>query len=174
VTTLRGDIQTLEPGAKVELFELDATAISGDVLRFHGYTQVGVIYWQGVTYTPWPIDAEGFELQPSKPPTPTLTVANIDGSITAACLQFQDMVGAIVKRRRTLGKYLDAANFGGTNPTADPTQEFPPDIWYIERKAAEDSTAVQFELSSALDFNGVQLPRRVITAKEFPAASLTR
>lgn len=113
-------------------------------------------------------------MQPSKPPTPKLTVANIDGSITAACLQFQDMVGAIVKRHRTLGKYLDAANFGGTNPTADPTQEFPVDQWFIERKASEDSTAVQFELSSALDFNGVALPRRVITAKEFPSCSLTR
>jgi lambda family phage minor tail protein L len=105
---------------------------------------------------------------------PTLTVANIDGSITAACLQFQDMVGATVIRHRTLGKYMDAANFGGTNATADPTQEMPVDKWYIERKASEDSTAVQFELSSALDFNNVQLPRRVIMAKDFPAAGLLR
>jgi lambda family phage minor tail protein L len=158
----------------VELFEIDATEISGDMLRFHGYTQLGHIYWQGEDYSPWPIQAEGFELQPSKPPTPRLTVANIDGSISAICLQYQDMVGAVVIRHRTLGKYMDAANFGGTNATADPTQELPPDRWFIERKASEDSTAVQFELSSALDFNGIVLPRRTITAKEFPAAGLTR
>ena len=132
------------------------------------------MYWQGEEYSPWPIQAEGFELQPSKPPMPTLTVANIDGTITAACLQFQDMVGATVIRHRTLGKYMDAANFGGTNATADPTQEMPVDKWYIERKASEDSTMVQFELSSALDFNNVQLPRRVIMAKDFPAAGLLR
>ena len=68
--TLTADVQTLEPGALVELFELDATAISGDLLRFHAYLQVGSIWWQGVEYTPWPIMAEGFEMQPSKPPMP--------------------------------------------------------------------------------------------------------
>lgn len=94
-------------------------------------------------------------MQPSKPPVPTLSVANIDGSISAACLQFQDLVGATVIRHRTLGKYLDAANFGGTNPTADPSQELPQDRWYIERKASETNVMVKFELSSALDFNGV-------------------
>lgn len=166
--TFKADVQTLEPGALVELFELDATGISGDLLRFHAYTQVGSIWWQGNEYSPWPIEAEGFELQPSKPPSPMLTVANIDGSITAACLAFQDLVGAVVIRHRTLGKYLDAANFGGTNATADPTQEMPPDRWFIERKAVETSTAIQFELSSALDFNNVQLPRRVIIAGQCP------
>ena len=164
--TLTADIQTLEPGALVELFELDALAISGDLLRFHAYTKVGSIWWQGEEYKPWPISAEGFELQPSKPPMPILTVANIDGTITAACLAYQDLVGATVVRHRTLGKYLDAVNFGGINPTADPTQELPPDRWYIERKSAETNTVVQFELSSALDFGSVQLPRRVIIANQ--------
>jgi lambda family phage minor tail protein L len=168
--TLTADVQTLEPGALVELFEIDATAISGDLLRFHGYTQVGDITWQGNVFSPWPIDAQGFEMQPTQPPMPLLTVANIDGSITAACLAYQDMVGAVVIRHRTLGKYLDAVNFGGTNPTADPTQELPPDRWYIERKAQENNTTVQFELSSALDFGGVQLPRRTIIANQCPWA----
>jgi lambda family phage minor tail protein L len=166
--TLTADVQTLEPGALVELFELDATAISGDLLRFHAYTKVGSIWWQGVEYSPWPIMAEGFEMQPSKPPMPLLTVGNIDGSIAAACLAYQDLVGAVVIRHRTLGKYLDAVNFGGVNPTADPTQELPPDKWYIERKAIENNTTVQFELSSALDFGGVQLPRRTIIANQCP------
>jgi lambda family phage minor tail protein L len=48
-------------------------------------------------------------------------VGNVDGSITALCLSYQDLVGAVLTRHRTLGKYLDAANFGGTNATADPT-----------------------------------------------------
>lgn len=89
-------------------------------------------------------------------------------------MQFQDMVGASVRRHRTLGKYMDAANFGGVNPTADPTQELPADVWLIERKSAETSIAVTFELSSALDFNNVVLPRRTITQREFPAAGLTK
>jgi len=77
-------------------------------------------------------------------------------------------VGAKLTRHTTLGKYLDAANFGGTNPTADPTQEFTPEIWFVERKANETSTAVQFELSSALNFQGVMLPRRQIVANVCP------
>ena len=49
-------------------------------------------------------------------------------------------------------------------PEADPDEELPPDIWYVERKAAENNETVQFELASALDFAGVQLPRRQIVA----------
>ncbi len=54
--TITADIQGLEPGARVELFELDTTMISGgSLLRFHGYQQASTIYWQGNQYTPWPI-----------------------------------------------------------------------------------------------------------------------
>lgn len=45
MSTIKGDVQALEPGALVELFEIDATDISGDVLRFHGYLQLGKMYW---------------------------------------------------------------------------------------------------------------------------------
>jgi lambda family phage minor tail protein L len=162
------DIQTLEPGALVALFDLDARSITGggagDVLHFHGYTQVGPIYWQGLQYNPWPIDAQGFELNPDQPPAPTLSVGNVDGTITALCLAYQGLVGSIITRHRTFGRYLDAANFPGGNPTADPTQEFPPDKWFIERKATETKEQVQFELSSALDFGQQQLPGRQIIA----------
>ena len=58
---INADIQKLEPGALVELFELDASGIGGEVLRFHGYMQVGPIFWQGQRYEPWAIQAEGFE-----------------------------------------------------------------------------------------------------------------
>lgn len=47
--TVYSDVQQLEPGEMVELFELDARAITGggygDILRFHGYTQIGSITW---------------------------------------------------------------------------------------------------------------------------------
>lgn len=39
---LYSDIQKLEPGARIELFSLDARPITGggtgDIIRFHGYT----------------------------------------------------------------------------------------------------------------------------------------
>jgi hypothetical protein len=67
------------------------------------------------------------------------------------------LVGAKVTRRRTLQKYLDGS------PQADPLQEFPIDIFYIERKTQETALAITWQLSSILDLEGVRLPRRVIT-----------
>ena len=119
-----------------------------------------MILWQGVEYNPWPIKAEGFARTSEQQPTPKLTVGNIDGSISLLCLSFDDLVGAVLTRRRTFGKYLDG------QPGADPTAEFPPEVWFVERKALETREAVEFELSSALDFNGVKLPRRQIIANQ--------
>lgn len=162
--SIYADVQKLEPGALVELFKLDATAFGGGVERFHGYGQVGNITWQGEVYYPWPLKAEGFARTSDRPPSPTFVVGNVDGSIAALCMLYDDMVGAILTRKRTFGKYLDVVNFGGVNPTADPTAEFPLDIWYVERKMRETPEEVAFELASALDFNGVRLPRRQIIA----------
>jgi lambda family phage minor tail protein L len=162
---IRYDIQTLEPGELVELFELDATQQGGDILRFHGHTQVGSIWWQGNEYSGWPIQTEGFaRTGEGQQPTPTLSVGNVEGSITALCLYLDDMVGAKLSRMRTLGKYLDAANFPDGNPSADPEEQLPPELWYIEQKTEETNETVTFELASALDFNGTQLPRRQIVA----------
>lgn len=165
MNTLTTDVQSLELSAKVELFELNATAIGGSMLRFHGYAQSGVITWQGQQYAPWPIEASGFARSGSgNLPTPKLAVGNVDGTISAMCAYLDDLAGAKIVRRTTLGKYLDAVNFAGGNPTADPTQEFPLEIWYIEQKTSETSEVVEFQLSSALDCMGTMLPRRQIVA----------
>lgn len=129
---IKTDAQCLQAGELVELFELDATNIGGDYLQFHGYQEAGTIYWQGKEYSAWPIVASGFARTSSQQPAPTLAVGNVDGSISAMCIYFADMVGAKLTRHTTLGKYLDTANFSEGNPHADPTQEFPLDVWTIE------------------------------------------
>ncbi|MBD8531580.1 MULTISPECIES: phage minor tail protein L [unclassified Massilia] len=163
---ITADIQGLEPGARVALYELDASAIAGGgLLRFHGYQQAGTIRWQGNDYTPWPIEAEGFaKTSEGQQPTPRLSVGNVDGSISALCITLDDLVGAKLTRHVTLGQYLDAANFANGNPTADPDQEFPLEVWFIEQKTSETNEVVEFELKSALDFQEVMLPRRQIIA----------
>lgn len=167
--SIRADSQLLEPGSRIRLFTLDATGIdaAAGVLNFHPYDKEGPIFWQGVEYSPWTVAAEGFKKDGERPSTPTLTVANVGGAITAMCLQFDDLVGAILTRRSTLTKYLDAVNFpGGVNPTADPTEHYPDEIWFLDRKEYEDETAIKWSLSSALDFNGVVLPGRIIVANQ--------
>lgn len=166
--SIQADLLTLNPGNLVTFYELDATTIGGGLLYFHGNPGSAALVWQGRSYTPWAISAEGFALTGDQQPTPKLRVGNVDGAISLLCIAFEDLVGARITRRRTFTKYLDAVNFPDGNPAADPIQEFTPEIWYIERKALEVRELVEFELASALDFNGVKLPRRQIIQNNCP------
>ncbi|WP_040263656.1 phage minor tail protein L [Pseudomonas massiliensis] len=159
------DIQRLEVGQYVELFELDLIGLGGDVYRFHGYTRVGPIYWQGLEYSPWPIKVEGMGMTgEGQQNNPTLTVANVTGFITALCATYQDLVDAKVVRHRTLGRYLDAANFPEGNPEADPNEYFSDDLYTIDQKQAADSQTVAFVLKSPLIATDRKLPGRQIVA----------
>jgi lambda family phage minor tail protein L len=160
--SLNADVQSLEPGALVVLYTLDATGIGADVYRFHSYGTTGNIMWQGVEYSPWPLEATGFEISGGQLPVPRLKMGNVGGFVGALCLSFDDLNGATLTRHRTLAKYLDGA------PDADPDEHWPDDIWYVEQKVSETSEYVDFELSSALDFNGQQLPSRSIVANNCP------
>ena len=59
---LNTDVQLLEPGDAVRLYEIDATHLGGDVMRFHGHLQEGAIIWQGLVYEPMSIEAKGLDL----------------------------------------------------------------------------------------------------------------
>lgn len=165
--TLATDIQALDPGMRVTLFELDISEISGnppgtadDHLYFHNGTNgvTSPIVWQGNTYQPFPIEATGFETTTKGTlPRPHLKVSNVTGIISALLRQLDDVVGAKVIRRQTLAQFLDG------QPNADPNQHFPDDMYFIESKVNENKQYVEWELSSALDFEGEVLPARPIT-----------
>lgn len=164
---LIADVHTLEPGTYIEMFILDAsTAIpSGTISRFHsGTNQLSQpLRWQGNLYSPFPIEASGFEITGAGTlPRPTLRLSNIEGLLGALSDANNDMVGARLTRKRTLLKYIDAENFAsGVNPTADPNYEWM-DSWEIQRKISQDKTSIEFELSSPLDAEGTMLPGRII------------
>lgn len=159
-------IQRLDPGALIKLFEIDVSSITGtngpsDHFYFHAGTNNvhAPIVWQGKTYTPWAIAAEGFEMTTKGSlPRPTLMISNYQGLLTALSKDLDDLVGATVIRRRTFARYLDG------QPGADPNQYLPDDLYYVERKVSSDKTQFTFELTSALDIQGVQLPARPIAA----------
>lgn len=161
---IESDVQRLNPGAIVEMFELDATAIGGDVLCWHpGVNFVGNdLVWAGKTYSRFPVEASGFEKSGSGTmPRPKVRVANISGLVGALARSLDDLMGAKVTRRRTFVKYLDAVNFpGGVNPQADPNCAFADEIWFVDRKANENGVFIEFELSAAFDVRGIKLPRR--------------
>ncbi|HDR2361445.1 TPA: phage minor tail protein L [Enterobacter kobei] len=164
--TIASSIQSLQPSALIEVFELDmSVTTSGGKLYFHAGTNElsEPIIWQGVTYNPWPIAASGFDKNgQGKLPRPKLQVSNLDGIISAEVQSNEDLNGCKLIRRVTLARFLDAANFTEGNPTADANQHFADEMWYIDQKTFEDREIVEFELASAFDLMGVMLPNRQI------------
>lgn len=171
--SVKSEIQSLAPSALLEFFTLDSTNLpGGDLLHFHAGTNklMQPIVWQGITYQPLPIKADGFDVSAKgSMPRPKLTIANANGLLSAEVKSFNDFVGCKLTRKRTFQKYLDAVNFpGGTNTDADPNQFIPDDVWYVERKTNENRHVIDFELSSAFDLVGVQLPNRQIIQNSCP------
>ncbi|SAK69449.1 phage minor tail protein L [Caballeronia pedi] len=157
MSAVKADVQRLEPGALVELYELDLTRWNSEILRFHAHEHGGVIKWNGHEYGPWPLQVAGLgRTGDAAQPTPTMSVANLNGFVSHLCMKCSDLVGAPVHRRRTLAQYLDGS------PSADPTAEMPVERWQIEQKTLETASLVEFSLSSALDLSGRKLPARQI------------
>ncbi|WP_313438895.1 phage minor tail protein L [Atlantibacter hermannii] len=176
---INSDYQKLEPGDTVRLFSVDGTAFGvGEVMRFHSHSiphseaeilaaggdesklAAKSIWWQGQEYKAWPCEIEGTEKSTGgESAQPVLRVANLDGSVTALCLVYDDMLQAKVTIHDTLAQYLDARNFPGGNPTADATQE-KLQVWYIDAKTSETSEVVEFALSSPMDLQGLMIPTR--------------
>lgn len=161
--TIETDVQSGWHDAIIELFELDLSSLTGDSGDKFYFTSSLMpdntkIQWKGIVYEPLPIEAVGFEKSSKgQLPQPELTVANVLGTLATVVNTFNDLVGAKITRRRTLMKYLD----GSTSP--DPSQEFPDDIFYIERKTAETNVTITWQLASKIDLEGLQLPKRIIT-----------
>lgn len=166
------DIQALEPGNLIRLYELDATRLGGSVWRFHGHAgdslgmPDGTIVWQGQVYGRIQIQASGFDIRgDGRAASPTLQLANeldgVRGAISALCLQFKDLAGAKLRVIETFRHFLDAANFADGNPSASDQCRI--NTWYIEQKTEEDRAQVTFELSSPIDLGGQQLPAQQIT-----------
>lgn len=163
---IQDEIQLLAPSAIVEMFVLDTSMMpDGSMLRFHsGIGEIkSALTWQGKVYQPLPIEAEGFDLTAGGSlPRPKIRVANVEGLFSAAIAEMDDLVGCKIIRKRTMAKFLDAVNFKNGNPFADPMQEFPDQLWFIDKKNSENKYMIEWELASAFDLQGVMLPFRQV------------
>jgi lambda family phage minor tail protein L len=142
----------------IELFELDATSIGGDIYRFiSGAYAIEPVTWQGNTYLPIPFESSGFTADGSGVlATPHLKVANINLAFSGVAIAFHDLVGCTVTRHRTFRRFLDGQS------EADPTAEFDPDVFRIDRKVAQNKIFVEWELAAVIDQEGRKLPGRPI------------
>ena len=127
------DLQSINPSAVIELFELTTDATlhgSTQTYRFHAGSNLnlnGKLVFGGNEYLRFPVTAEGFAYQRGQIPRPTLSVSNALGTITAILLNVNavttgnDLTGATVKRIRTTARYIDAVNFPVTTTSSTTT-----------------------------------------------------
>lgn len=163
----------IQPTAVIELFQLyyDYTNFPEAVFNFHGGTNgLGVpIVFDGYSYTPLPIEAEGFETTANqKLPRPKIRISNDHLFVTDMLLRYNDLKDARVVRIRTLLKFLDAENFdGGVNPFGDPdpTAVISQDEYLVAQKLAENREIVEMELASPLDVENFSVPARSIQGR---------
>tara|TARA_R100001126_G_scaffold99033_1_gene74043 strand:- start:330 stop:947 length:618 start_codon:yes stop_codon:yes gene_type:complete len=191
------ELQKLNPSSIIELFEIElveglhyATGNPTSVpttYRFHAGTKIDSyadIVWQSNTYEKLPIEVKGFEYSgKGQIPRPQLFISNL-GGITSSGTALRvtdllttvnlitannDLLNAKVTRIKTTADNLDAANFsGGSNPYGTPSSDqFPQEIYFIDRKHTESRDVVHFELVSALDLQNLRLPKRQVTRKDF-------
>lgn len=148
------------PDTMVELFVLDATVVDAEIHYFTPSGTVGAnkIMFDGVEYSPVPIESEGWEVSASGAlPEPKLRVNNVNSLLMGLLITYDHLVGCEITRIRTHRKFLD----DGSDP--DPTVYYPPDVYLIERVSKLDTRRfVEFELRARLDQQDIVLPKRQI------------
>ncbi|EPY99503.1 TPA: phage minor tail protein L [Mannheimia haemolytica] len=166
------DLAKLEQNAMLDLYEVDLRTLkdksgnAGSVYRFYsGLNELKTsIVWQGRTYDPYPIEATGFERNSSGPSNrPTLTLSNLFGLVTGIANQFDECIGAIVRRHQVYAQYLDAVNFAGGNAKADPNQEII-SHFVIEQLTSLTRETATFTLALPIETDNAKIPSRIIMA----------
>ena len=159
--SLKLDAKKQNVAALVDLYVLDLNSIGlGQVYYFYPGTDANnqPVTYQGSTYTPWPIEMTGFEKRGTGSESrPKARISNDLGTITAQLLTHDDLIGATIKRRRTLKTYL-------INNIPDYVEE----LYFVEQKVVENATYVEFDMANAMDFVDKQLPGRIAVANACP------
>lgn len=168
------EAQKLDQSGKIRLVYVDATQFGGGEYFYHYYAiphtpaeiqaaggdpdklKPKSIMFAGEEFVFYPYGLQDMDISTEQAASPQITIANIDGVITALCLQFKNLLGAKVTIIDTYRKFLD----GG--PDANPAERRE-QVFYIDTKTYEDDEIVTFTLSSPADFQGMQLPKRQVT-----------
>ncbi len=159
------------------------------VLRFHNNIKLfrSKILFNNETYFAVPLQITGYEVSAKgSPPRPKMSITIDPEGLTqevqnriifikTAIRDLDDLVGSKVTRIKTFTKYIDNSNFYDANgdllsniltpPNGfdpDPNAQFPPDIYFVDRKSAETKNVLELELASPFDTQDLKLPARVV------------
>jgi lambda family phage minor tail protein L len=179
------DIQSLEPGALVHLYEFEYS--NGTFAYFSPYNKAdgtGIQlqdysdYASGTvrTYNPLPIEISGLETKQSGPiarPEITISLAtDISTATTSTSFKlrlgndFDSILGKKMIRRTTLAKYIK----GGASYPGDTSApiEFSRQVWIFERIREFNKVGIKYELVSPFDLDGITLPKRQVVGNACP------
>ncbi len=153
--SIRRHIQATRLGARVTLYHIDLSTFGLADFYLTGDVNGGVkVSFGNQPYDPWPIKADGFEVTTGKLPTPTLTLANVNGILDPMVEQNGDLIGARLTRIRTYDRYLD----GGLEPNGD--AQLTPDVYEFVSLEGHDHESVSWRLGALIDQEGITLPGR--------------
>ena len=178
------EYQKPDPSAVIELFELElvegthyATNNPDNITttyRWHsGMTAAGAgsIVFNSQTYTPMPIEAEGFDYKSGENDSqsrPILRSSNLLSTVSTILIEVNkitngnDLLNAKVTRIRTAAMFLDGESTANTSATSRN------EIYFIERKSVENRSIVEFELSQFSDLPNFKIPKRQVLPRQFP------
>lgn len=125
----------------------------------------------GVITTPVTLTSDWRRVSVTGTTVGTSTISSgvrIRGTETTNTAVALHMWGAQLEVGSTASDYQPIGASFSRNPYADPTAEFPRDIFYVDRKSNETNEFVEFELAASLDLAGVALPRRQIIQNYCP------
>jgi lambda family phage minor tail protein L len=140
------------------LYDIDLYMVGGPLLHFCSLADYQrTISRGGVTYTPIPMEAQGFEYRGTGAlPQPTVIISNLYGAMNVLFANYGELLGVPITRIRILARWLD------DGATPDPTAELGRDTFVIAQKTSHTAMAVTFKLAWRMDQEGTVLPRRLV------------
>lgn len=143
-------------GNIVTLYQIDTSLYGGGIIYLAPTTLENrqAVVFNGNTYTPFPIDAQGFEMQSGKAPRPTFAVSNLQPLLVGGINEYRGLQNCKFVRMRVRRNELDDVN---PNITEDFLNY---DTFYINQATKITAVYVEFELITAMELaNKQQFPR---------------
>lgn len=159
---IKEQVQKLQVGELITLFEVDTSIYDGDTYYFAPYTTESgsVVEFNGVVYNPIPAKITGYTLKADGSlARPTLAVGNADRAFNSILLANNDLNGCLVRIRTTFRNHLD----DGDDP--DPTAQVEPQTFRINQKTAHSKDTIQWELAAMIDNQKAMIPRHIVAAE---------
>ena len=160
---IKEQVQRLQVGELITLFELDTSIYGGGTYYFAPYTtETGtIITYNSIEYLPIPAKITGYSLKSDGSLVrPTLAVGNANGSFNSLLNTYHDLTGCIIRIRNTFRNHLDDGD------DADVTAQVEPQIFRLEQKTTHDKDAIQWELASIIDNQKAMIPRNIVAAEK--------